>query len=93
MILSMFDELYASFRGWTSEGTVKGAYRMEGGRKCVEDLLKVTVILSTSGLPTLRKMIAGWAAVLGQEVMLLKVTDYHIEFVPPEDPEDKGGRR
>ncbi len=77
------DELFVAFHGWTIEGTVKGAYRMRSGRKQVEDLQKVSVILDESQLPELEAMVARWGARLGQEAMLLKVSDFVVKFIPP----------
>lgn len=83
VIRSILDELYEAFQGWTIEGTVKGAYRMQSGQKRVEDLLKVSVVLDESQIPELEARIAGWAAQLGQELMLLKIADFIVKFVPP----------
>jgi hypothetical protein len=84
VIESIQDELFLVFHGWTIEGTVKGAYRMRGGQKQVEDLLKLSVVLAAAQLPALESMVGRWCARLGQEVMLLKVADSLIKFVPPE---------
>jgi hypothetical protein len=85
-IESIYDELFVAFAGWTVEGTVQGAYRMQTGEKRVESLVKVSVILDESQLPELEEMIARWAARLGQETILLKIADYIVKFVPPEKP-------
>ncbi len=82
---SISDEIYIAFHAWTSEGTVKGAYRMQAtGQKRVEDLQKVSVILKESEIAELEGMIARWCAQLGQEVMLLKIADFTIKFIPPQ---------
>ena len=72
------------FQGWTIEGIVKGAYRMQSGQKRVEDLVKVAVVLDEAQLPELEAMVGRWCARLGQEVMLLKIADFVVKFIPPE---------
>jgi len=84
VLLGLFEEIFVAFHGWTDEGTVKGAYRMQTGQKRVEDLLKVSVILDDSQIPELEAMVARWCARLGQETMLLKITDFLIKFIPPQ---------
>jgi hypothetical protein len=86
-LLDIFEEIYAAFHGWTDEGTVKGAYRMQTGQKRVEHLLKVSVVLGESQIPELESMVARWGARLGQETMLLKIADNVIKFVPPSEAE------
>jgi hypothetical protein len=81
-------ELLAAFHGWTIEGTVKGAYRMRSGEKRVEDLQSISVILRKSQLPKLEAMVAKWAAQLGQETMLLRVSDSAVKFMPPQKREE-----
>jgi hypothetical protein len=83
LLLGIFEELYVAFHGWTNEGTVKGAYRMQTGQKRVEDLLKVSVVLGGSQVSELERMVAGWCVQLGQETMLLKVADSEVKFIPP----------
>jgi hypothetical protein len=81
---SICDEIFIAFHGWTIEGTVKGAYPMRAtGQKWVEDLLKVSVILDESQITAFEGMVARWCARLGQEVMLLKIADFIVKFVPP----------
>jgi hypothetical protein len=87
-LASVQEELFREFGGWTVEGTVKGAYRMrETGKKRVERSLKISVVLDGSQVPDLEAMVARWCAELGQEVMLLKITESIIKFVPPRPEE------
>jgi hypothetical protein len=88
-IESIYDQLYRSFHGWTTEGTVRGAYRMRSGQRRVEKLLKFSVILDEVRLPALEAMVAAWCAQLGQEGMLLKVTDATVRLVPPRGEEER----
>jgi len=61
---------------------------MRSGRKQVDELLKVSVILAARQRPILEEMVARWCAVLKQEVMLLKIAPSVIKFVPPRDAEN-----
>ncbi len=80
---SIHDEVYMAFHGWTIEGAVKGAYRMQTGQKRVEELQRLSIVLEESRIPELEAMIAEWGARLGQEAMLLKVSDFVVKFIPP----------
>lgn len=83
-IASIFNEIFVTFHGWTIEGTVKGAYPMQAtGEKRVEELLKVSIILDESHVRVLEEMVGRWCKRLGQEVMLLKVADLVVKFIPP----------
>jgi hypothetical protein len=82
---SICEEISIAFRAWTIEGTVKGAYRMRATQqKRVEELLKVSIILKESEIAEFEEMIARWCARLGQEVMLLKIADFIVKFIPPQ---------
>lgn len=83
MLKAIREEILETFQGWTVEGTVKGAYRMRAGQKRVEDLQKISIVLPTSRVPKLEAMVARWGALLGQEAMLLKVSDLIVKFIPP----------
>lgn len=77
------DEIFVSFHGWTIEGVVKGAYRMQTGERKVESLQRISVYLASAEIEALEKMVAKWAELLGQEAMLLEVADFEVKFVPP----------
>ncbi|MHB1423027.1 MAG: hypothetical protein ACYC3I_07510 [Gemmataceae bacterium] len=82
---AIYDEIFATFRGWTIEGTVKGAYQMRTtGEKRVEELLKVAIFLEVPQIPELEKMVGRWCTRIGQEVILLKIADVVVKFVPPQ---------
>jgi hypothetical protein len=82
---SICDEIFGTFHGWTLEGNVKGAYQMQaGGQKRVENLLKVSIVLEMSRVSKLEEMVGRWCTRLGQEVMLLKVADSIVKFIPPQ---------
>ena len=81
VVLDVLDKLYALCNGWTIEGEVEGAYRMESGEKKVEKLLKVAVVLDQSDFPELKKLVTGLADSLDQESMYLEQTNSVVEFV------------
>src|SRR5207248_2649382 len=83
ILKSIYAEAYAKFSGWTLEGKVTGAYRMQTGQRVVEKLQKLSIILPESQLRELEQMVARWAALLLQEVILPKVTDARVNFVRP----------
>jgi hypothetical protein len=78
----IYDELFDVYQGWTIEGTVKGAYRMRTGEKRVEQLVRVSIVLAQREVPELEKRVARWGELIGQETMLLEVTESVIRFVP-----------
>jgi hypothetical protein len=78
---AIYDEAYAAFNGWTLEGTVTGAYRMQSGSKAVERLRKLSIILPKSELSALEEMIRRWGKMLRQEAMLLKVSESEVKFI------------
>lgn len=79
----ILDEIFLEFGGHTHEGIVRGAYRMQSGEKCVEDLAKVAVVLTPKQLPLLRRMVGRWCRLLGQEAMYLEITTSAVEFIRP----------
>lgn len=83
------DELFDAFGGWTFEGEVEGAFRMEAGGKRVERLEKLAVVLEEADMPRLRRMVARWGTLLEQERMYLEITDSEIELVPPSEGENR----
>jgi hypothetical protein len=87
-ILSIVNELYAAFSGWTKEGVVEGAYRMKTGRRRVEKLLKLSVILEEAKIPELEEMVAKWCDELDQEAMLVKITDAAVKLISPIESND-----
>ncbi len=84
------DEIFSVFHGWTLEGNVKGAYRMQaGGQKRVETLQKVSILLDSSRVSKREEMMGRWCARLGQEAMLLKIADSVVKLIPPQPETDE----
>src|SRR5262249_33201266 len=82
-------EIYLAFKGWTIVGEVEGAYPMrQTGAKRVERLLHVWVVLEEQAIPTLKQMVARFAAILGQEAMYFEVGESVVEFIPPPGEEN-----
>jgi len=78
---AIYDEAYGEFDGWTMEGTVTGAYRMQSGAKAVDRLRKLSIILHKSEVPVLEEMVRRWGVMLGQEAMLLKISESQVKFI------------
>lgn len=77
------DQIYAEFNGCTVVGTVEGTYRMRStGKKQVDKLLQVWVVIDEERISQLRRMAGEWCARLGQESMYFEIADSHVEFVP-----------
>jgi hypothetical protein len=83
IITGILQEIFDTFDGWTVSPEVQGAYRMRSGRRQVDKLLPVSVIVEVNGLTLLERMVARWGALLDQELMLLKLADSTIRFIPP----------
>ncbi|HEX4130852.1 MAG TPA: hypothetical protein VHZ24_12485 [Pirellulales bacterium] len=79
----IFDDLFRLAGGYHIAGTGKGAYRMKGGQKQVDDSLEVWVVIEEDAEAELREMVAGFGAELGQESMYLERTTSTVEFVRP----------
>jgi hypothetical protein len=86
---SILDEVYLVFAGWTIEGVVKGAYQMTSGEKRVEELLKIAVVMTDNQVAEFEAMVARWAALLDQEVILVKISDFVVKLIPPEAKENQ----
>jgi hypothetical protein len=80
---AIYDEVYETFGAYTIEGQALGAYRMSSGEKRVERLERFCIVVTEAELPTLRKMVARWGRMLGQETMYLETVDSHVEFLSP----------
>ncbi len=89
VILDFIESLYVLGDGYTTAGTVKGAYPMADGRKKTDDSLQVWIGLKKKYLPELERVVAELGAELGQESMYLEHTGSTIHLIPPQPP--KGG--
>jgi hypothetical protein len=81
---AIYDELFVHYGGYTLAGVVKGAYRMKGGEKQVDDSHEVWVGVEESELEGLRKRVGTFCARLGQEVLYFEVTEATVEFIGPQ---------
>jgi len=84
----IWDQIYLAFHGWTHEGIVVGAYPMASGEKRVEQSLKISIVLKEADILTLSRMASEWASELGQEAILIKITDFEVIFAPPQKEEN-----
>lgn len=86
---ALLDELYRAFGGWTNEGLVEGAYRMASGRRQVDKLSRVAVVLKRSELPVLRAIVKRWCLELEQEAMYLEYGELEVELITPRPGEEE----
>lgn len=89
---SIFDELFVSYGGYTIAGEVEGAYRMSSGGKQVDTCLEVWIAVEAGDLASLRRQVARFGKLLGQETMYFERTGAAVDFVPAEgdDPQEGG---
>ena len=83
---AIFDELFVLCDGYTVAGEVRGAYRMQTGAKQVDSSVEVWVAVGADQLDELRRLVAGFGTMLGQETMYFERTGASVEFVAPETP-------
>lgn len=90
VFLELEDTLFERFHGWTIGGTVKGAYRMQDGKKAIDHSVVYWIVISEGHHAELRKIVAKLGQVLGQENMYLEKTGSTIDFVGPSSDEPTG---
>jgi hypothetical protein len=78
----ILDDVFGLAHGYTIAGTVKGAYQMSHGAKKEDESLELWIAVRTEEIPALRKMVRGFATILGQESMYLERTGGSIEILP-----------
>jgi hypothetical protein len=83
----ILEELFINFHGYTVAGEVEGAYRMSSGSKQVDTCLEVWVASENDqgSLDQLRRMVASFASLLGQETMYFERTGSAVEFIGPNE--------
>jgi hypothetical protein len=84
IISQALDEIYDRFGGYSILGTVRGAYRMAGGKRADDVSLQVQVALERDQVLVLEAMVARFAKVLKQESMWFEVTESDVRLVKPE---------
>ena len=84
IILDFQEELFALGGGFTEAGTVKGAYRMEDGRKQVDHSLEIWIMIREEFVSDLKQLVGRLGAKLGQESMYFERTGGTIDFIPPQ---------
>ena len=80
----LFDDLFRLAGGYHIAGEGTGAYRMKSGRKKVDRSLEVWVAIDEEDEDALKEMVAGFAALLGQEAMYLERVSSNVDFIPPQ---------
>ena len=82
---SIFEALFVLSGGYTTAGTVRGAYRMRDGSKQTDVLEQVWIAYKDEDKPALRELVGRFCALLGQETMYLEFADSLIEFISPHE--------
>ena len=83
-VLDQFlDELFVLAGGYYIAGKGPGAYRMQDGTKQVDESAAIWVAVLEEEVPELKRIVAVYAGILGQESMYLERTGGTVEFVPP----------
>jgi hypothetical protein len=60
----------------------------KSNQKKVERLMQLWVVVEKKDLPTLRKMVSEFGAMLGQEVMYFEVAKTEVEFLEPAESKE-----
>src|SRR3712207_2232685 len=80
----IYDGLYLLCDGYTIAGEVQGAYRMQNGAKQADACVEVWVAIERGRLEELRRLVAQFGSLLGQETMYFERTGAVVEFVAAE---------
>ena len=75
------NELYAFCGGYTVEGTVEGAYKMQSGKKQVDKLLKIFVVIERAEISNLKHLVQKFGSQLKQESMYFECSPSRVEFI------------
>ena len=86
VLRDVISELYVLANGYTIEGQVKGAYRMQSGKKQEDVLLKVWVLISPGDADALRQLVRRFCIKLRQESIWLERSASFVEFVAGDLP-------
>lgn len=78
----ILDCLYETFGGWTVEGFVNGAYRLENGAKAYDTSYRVTIIVENARVGELERELPAFARQLRQETLYYEKSPSAVEFVP-----------
>ncbi len=86
VFLNFYERLFALGGGFTTAGTVEGAYRMADGGKQIDHSLQIWIGLKEEYVAELERVVAELGAELGQESMYLERTGGTIHFISPQPP-------
>lgn len=89
VLAQIYDQLFELAGGHYTAGSGPGAYRMESGKKQVDQCVQVWVDVDEADVPELKTMVAGFATLLDQESMYFEVVVSDIEFIKPQPKEAK----
>ena len=83
VFVELEESLFLRFSGCTVCGTVRGTYRMANGKKAIDHLVQVWIVVQDGQENELRQIVAELGAKLGQETMYLERTGSTVEFIAP----------
>lgn len=92
VFLELEDTLFEHFDGCTIGGTVRGAYKMQDGKKAIDHSVVWWIVIREGQYNELREIVAKLGQVLGQESMYLEKTGSTIDFVEPFSGEPSGDK-
>ena len=84
IINDILKEIERRFDGYTIEGTVTGAYKMDDGSVAHDKSTKVVIAVDPTKVDELKKLVAKFAGKLKQESLYFEVTDTDVELIRPE---------
>ena len=77
-------EIEQRFDGYTIEGVVTGAYKMDDGSMAYDKSTKVWIAVDPTQVDELKKLVSKFAGKLKQESLYFEVTDADVELIRPE---------
>jgi hypothetical protein len=81
-IADLQSELYQRFAGWTSQGYVKGAYRLADGTPSMDVSESYLVLLDEARLPELEQILRDFRAKTLQEAIYLEIQrEVDVRFI------------
>ena len=88
VLLDFQEKVFALAGGCTVAGTVEGAYRMADGKKQIDHLLQLWIVLKEEYVAELKQMVGELGARLGQEEMYFERTGSMVSFISPQTPKE-----
>jgi len=83
----IYEGLFELAGGHYTAGTGQGAFRMKSGNKQVDRCAEVWIWVEEEDVAELKRMVARFADLLGQESMYLESPTTSVEFIEPQSKE------